>query len=58
MNDCLWFRVGACEGECQCNKYLSMNSADGEIYLAQYEHEVSEALKPVLDKWKTIFNSD
>jgi len=29
MNDCLWFPLGVCDGNCKCNKYLSMNKEKG-----------------------------
>ena len=46
MNDCLWFAMGVCNGECKCKQYLSMNSDKGYKICYEWENKVDEILKP------------
>lgn len=47
MNDCLWLAIGACEEQCKCTRYLSMNSEEGQRVGMLWERKVDEVLKPL-----------
>ena len=57
MNDCLWYGMCVCDG-CEngrCDKYLSMNSDEGDQIQEQYKKDVEEALKPVRAKYRAMY---
>ena len=57
MNDCFWFCVRACECEKgTCNQYLSVNSKKGQELYDAYQREISEAIKPVVNRWSAKKN--
>ena len=47
MNDCLWYSIGVCNGDCLCKKYLSMNSDEGQKVGMQWERLVGKTLEPL-----------
>ena len=51
MNDCLWCGIGVCDGDCKCDKYLSMNSDKGRELGDKYDELIHETLKPVKFKF-------
>ena len=55
MNDCLWYSIGICECGGKCNRYLSLNSKDGNEIAQQYDKDVEEALEHVREKYKERF---
>lgn len=57
MNDCIWAWIGVCEEvrNGACDKYLSANCEKGYEISQQYEKDVEEALKPLMEKWRGCF---
>ena len=47
MNDCLWCCMGVCDGKCQCDRYMSMNSDEGRKLTQEYEELIEKACEPV-----------
>ncbi len=59
MNDCFWFMCYACAGEeCFCSKYTSINNKEVDNMVKAYDKDISEALIPVHNKWKKIFEEN
>jgi hypothetical protein len=54
MNDCVVVWLGGCEGckNGKCEKYLSANSEEGSSLLEEYQAEVEEAIKSIMEKYK------
>lgn len=56
MNDCIWSWIMICECENgRCDRYLSVNSQEGNEIKNQYDKDVQEALVPVREKYKERF---
>lgn len=57
MNDCFWYSIGACDGgNCNCEKYISINSIGGDIIRTIYQKEIDNAINPIREDWKNKFN--
>lgn len=41
----------------QCNKFLAIDSKSGKQMIDDYDEDVDEALTPVKNKYKNIFNA-
>ena len=57
MSDCFWNLIGACEDRCKCAKYLSFNSDEGRVMEEKYSRDIEQAIQPIKDEYKRIFNS-
>ena len=52
MNDCFWCCTCVCECDsCICDKYISMNSEQGNKLEEEYRKDVDKALEPVREMW-------
>ena len=64
MNDtpcigCFWWECGACDGaDLICDEAVLFNSEKYIKFHDDYEYDVEQALIPVAEKWKTIFNDE
>lgn len=47
MNDCVWLLINVCEGGCRCDKYLSINSDEGDEIASKWSEIVNIALSPL-----------
>lgn len=60
MNDCIYCMINACINEnCgNCNRYFSANDRGADIIYEAYQADVEEALQPVYEKWRNLFETN
>ena len=59
MNDCFWFGIGVCNGVfCNCAKYTSIGSEEGNLFSCAYDMEIQSTLEPVKEKWRNFWHYD
>lgn len=55
LNSCVWNYACICRENCNCSKYIDVNSKEGGKILVAYTQEVNKAIEPVIEKWKETF---
>jgi hypothetical protein len=57
MNDCIYYSMEVCDGMyCNdCKKYTNFDDRGANIIICAYQNEINEAIRPVCDKWRKMF---